>query len=190
MTRNDNSGHQIDGPTALTRTHPVQNRVAHFVHDFAGIDLPLSSVVCAIDIIATPSLIQEFVATAWMHEIRALDATEHQTLARTPPLVDVVFGEQRARSDAVILPVAWHGVSTPWIPPLDADVEFAAFGPQRTHVHLYGSSELPPDAPPASVSASLAQRLTVAVVRHVLTLLSQRIVSLAQDGATTSPQSI
>lgn len=97
------------------------------------------------------------------------------------PKIHVTFGEQRERYDAIILPVTWRARSGPWIPPIDADLEFAAFGPQRTHIHLYGCSELPPGTASGSQSASLAQRLTVAVVRHVLDLLTGRILAVATD---------
>ena len=157
----------------------LENGVAHFVHDFAGIDLPLPTVVRAIDLAATPTLVQRFVTSAWSQEVRVLEAAERRTPHEETPRVDVVFGNQRCRSDAVILPVAWRTRSGPWVPPVDADLEFAAFGPDRTHVHLYGRSELPPDAAPASGKASMAQRLTVAVVRHVLTSLTDRVLDLA-----------
>lgn len=158
----------------------VESRSAHFVHDFAGIDLPLVDVVRAIEIVATPHLVGEFVAVAWNDEIRVLEAVQDRHHPHAGgPLVDVAFGPQRSRRDAVILPITWRTRTEPWVPPLDADIEFASFGPQRTHVHVYGCSELPPGSVTGTEESSLAQRLTVAIVRHVLVLLIERIIANA-----------
>lgn len=162
----------------------TDNGSAHFVHDFARVDLPLASVVSAIEFVATPAQLATFVVSAWSAEVRVLEAVQRQVPHGVNPTIDVVCGPQRTRSDAVILPLAWRTATGPWIPPLQADLEFAAFGPERTHVHVYGCSELPPGSRPASGPASMTQRLTVAMVRHVLTLLTRRVVELADDPAT------
>ncbi len=157
------------------------NGGSHFVHDFAGIDLPLEHVVRAIGLIATPRLVADFVAHAWNDEVRVLEAVQHAQRHVGDPRIDVAFGARRSRQDAMILPITWRSTADPWVPPLDADLEFAAFGPARTHVHLYGCSELPPGSITGSQAASLAQRLTVAIVRHVLNLMTGRILELADD---------
>lgn len=161
----------------------AKNRTSHFVHDFAGIDLPLLDVVGAIDAAATPAAISEFVVHAWDDEHRVLQAARHRPHDDRDPFVEVALGARRTRRDAVIVPLTWRTRNDPWIPPIDADLEFAAFGPQRTHVHLYGCSQLPPGAVAGTQDASLAQRLTVAVVRHVLDLLTARILSVAAHPA-------
>lgn len=156
---------------------------SHFVHDFAGIDLPLAQVVQAIEMVATPRLVADFVVDAWSDEIRVIEAVQHTPRHTRVPRVDVAFGVRRSRHDATILPIAWRSTADPWVPPLDADLEFAAFGPARTHVHLYGCSALPPGSITGSPAASLAQRLTVAIVRHVLDRLTVQIRGLV-DGRT------
>lgn len=93
------------------------------------------------------------------------------------PDLGVEVGDRRHRDDAEIIMIRWRCRSDHPVPPLEADLEFAAFGPERTHLHLYGHSRLPRGAAPRSARSSMAQRFTVATVRHFLQLLDDRILA-------------
>lgn len=143
---------------------------AVFVHDFLGIDLPFRTILDVIGSTATTTAIERMVCAAWQAEVQALDESQSRLVLHAAPDLRVAMGSPRRRHDAIVLPVSWRCYSIEWVPPVDADLELAAFGPERTHLHLYGRSELPPGQVPASEEASLSHRLAVAVVRHVLTL--------------------
>ncbi len=149
---------------------------ATFVHDFVGVDLPLAMVVNTLDHSLREDLIDRLVTEAWLTEVRALDAAGSRTGQRPRPRLDVLIGPPRVRADATVVPVSWRSLDDTEVPPLDADLEFAMFGPNRTHLHLYGSSAVPPLVEPSSQEASLRRRLGVAVVRRVLTMLRDLIV--------------
>lgn len=146
------------------------------VHDFVRIDLPFDAVVGAFANFVTTDLLRGLIVEAWNEE----SAEVGNALARTPESettdhVAVRLGEQRGRQDAVILPITWTASVGRWVPPLHADLEIAQFGPNRTHLHVLGLSQLRPDTVPLSDRASLEHRLAVAVVRHVLFSLANMI---------------
>lgn len=143
------------------------------VHDFVRVDLPFDAVVGAFAHFVTPRLIRRLVAEAWKEESSFVAANVSQAPDPEPSQIDVRLGGQRSRRDAVILSIAWSGSDGGWIPPLDADLEIVGFGPNRTHLHVLGLSQLRSDTTQYSDRASLEHRLAVAVVRHVLFSLAR-----------------
>ncbi len=157
------------------------------IHDFVRIDLPMSAVVGAFTHYVRPELLGRLVIEAWDAELSEVgreiegQALRPTTLVeQTPASIEVFTGAMRARQDSVVIPVAWRSRSSDWIPPLQADLELAAFGPRRTHLHLLGFSELPPGVRSCSFRASLDHRLTVAFVRHVLGSLASELEQAAR----------
>jgi hypothetical protein len=58
--------------------------------------------------------------------------------------VRVELGEPRVMGDAVVVPMRWEATGAPGLfPTLDADLEFAALGPDRTRISLSGRYEVP-----------------------------------------------
>jgi hypothetical protein len=144
------------------------------VHDFIRVDLPFDAVVGAFTHFVTSDLVCHLVADAWADQSAELDdvlpdLAEDRQLTR----VVVSFGDRRARRGALILPIAWDTMSGQWIPPLEADLEIVSFGPERTHLHVLGQSQLRPRTPLFTERASLEHRLAVAVVRQFLRLLAE-----------------
>lgn len=162
---------QLPAPTRPVPASGDASAHALFVHDFVGIDLPFRTILDVLGSTATTTAIERMVCAAWRAEIQALDESQARVVLHTTPDLRVSMGTPRRRHDAIVIPVSWRCYSVEWVPPVEADLELAAFGPGRTHLHLYGRSELPPGQMPASAEASLSHRLAVAVVRHVLTLL-------------------
>lgn len=145
-----------------------------FIHDFAPVLLDWLSAVGGFVALLNPAALTELVVEAWNAEAEAA-AGHGLPLARCrPDQLAVQVGEVRHRVDAAIIPIAWSGVGV-WVSPLEADVEVARFGTDRLHVHILGRSHLPLSAPPHTAAASLHQRLTVAVVRHVLAGMVDRV---------------
>jgi hypothetical protein len=156
-----------------------------YVHDFVRIDLPFDAVVGAFTHFVTSDLMQQLVADAWIcesSELRQVMAMATTDESRSD--VAVTIGNRRARHDALILPLSWITLSDRWIPPLDADLEIAGFGPARTHLHVLGQSRLRPQTPLYTERASLEHRLVVAVVRHFLRSLADVISSNADSNPT------
>ncbi len=150
---------------------------ALFVHDFVAVDVGVDAAVQSFGGRATPTLMREFVLEAWRAEIAALDTALASPGAHAEPDLEVELGPARWRRDAVVIPLRWWTREGEWIPPLEADLELASFGPERTHVHVAGQSRLPGGEVPRSQASSLHQRFTVAMVRHVLRLLSERVLA-------------
>ncbi len=152
------------------------------IHDFVGLDATLDIVISALRSVAGPSLIGRLVCDAWQAERRALDDAVPSDAGRpagspSAPRPVVILGRPRLRNEAVIIPLSWMSSPGPgpWLPPLDADLEIVAFGRRRTHLHVLGTSKLPPGQMPRSSEASMSQRFTVALVRHVLNSLADEI---------------
>lgn len=95
------------------------------------------------------------------------------TLPAPPVTVLVELGTPRFRADAVIVPIRWRAASPGWLPQVDAELEIAGFGHERTHVHLVGRYDLPMGTSSSSTDASLVHRLAVALVRQVLVSISE-----------------
>ena len=106
--------------------------------------------------------------------MRVIGGTEESDLQ---PSVSVKVGEPRSRRDALVVPLEWESDSDGWIAPIEADLEVVAYGPRRSHLHILGTSVLPPGVDSCSERASLEHRLTVAVVRHVLFALAAAITT-------------
>lgn len=157
-----------------------------FVHDFIAMDLPVEVVVAAIEAESTAVILQDIVADAWNAELAALDASRGHAIRHVEIRATVTVGTPRRRPDAVIVPIRWRSTSTEWMPSLDADLEVAAFGPSRTHLHLYGQSALGDD-PDESGQTTLRHRLPVALVRHVLVLLTEHITVGVRAGSLADP---
>ena len=144
-----------------------------YVHDFIRVDLPFDAVVGAFTHFVTSDLMCQLVANAWDTEASELaDVLPEESTPKQSPAVVVTLGDRRARRDALIFPLSWTTFSDEWVPPLDADLEIASFGPGRTHLHVLGQSQLRPRTPLYTDRASLEHRLAVAVVRHFLRLLA------------------
>ena len=150
---------------------------ALFVHDFVAVDVGIDAAVQSFGGRANPTLVREFVLEAWRAEIAALDTALASSGSHDEPELEVELGPARWRRDAVVIPLRWWTSAGEWIPPLEADLELASFGPERTHVHVAGRSRLPGGEVPRSQASSLHQRFTVAMVRHVLRLLSERVLT-------------
>lgn len=159
---------------------------ATFVHDFIALDLPFEVVVATVDTTSTTATLEHIVAESWQAEVSALHASRGRTRAHPEVSVTVTVGTPRRRPDAVIIPIRWRSASSEWVPPLDADLEIAAFGPSRTHVHVYGQSAAGHD-PGAGGVSTLHHRLPVALVRHVLVLLAEHIAADAAAGSLVDP---
>jgi len=154
-----------------------------FIHDFVPINLPYGALVGAFAHYVGPDMIRELVLEAWRSEIADLAkvlGTDHDL--GISPSVTVVVGEPRSRRDALVVPLEWASNSDCWIPPIHADLEVVAYGPRRSHLHILGTSALPPDVSSCSERASLEHRLTVAIVRHVLFALASAIASQVGRG--------
>lgn len=161
--------------TDLVDAEPERdNRTSIFVHDFVPLDVPLDEAAEAAFALLDAALIASFVATACNREAsRELDAIGHRPV-RDADLV-VTIDPPRNRVDAVIVPISWQAVDPSVAVPLDADIEIAAYGRNRCHVHLLGRTRLKPGIRPISAEASLYGRLSVAVVRHVLDQLAHHL---------------
>ncbi len=157
-------------PAEQAETAPI------FVHDFAPVPLDWLSAVGGFTTLLNPASLRELVVAAWNAEAEA--AAGHGLPLRScrPDQVAVEVARIRHRADAAIIPIAWYGVGV-WISPLEADIEVARFGRDRLHVHILGRSQLPLSAPPHTAAASLHQRVTVAVVRHVLAGLVDKVTA-------------
>ena len=152
-----------------------------FVNDFVAVDVSVDAAIQSFGGLATPALVREFVLEAWRAEVAALDSALAMFSAHNEPTVEVELGPARWRRDAVVIPLRWWTRSGDWLPPLEADLELASFGPERTHVHVLGRSRLPLGESPHSQASSLHHRFTVAMVRHVLCLLSERVLATSRS---------
>jgi hypothetical protein len=147
-----------------------------FVHDFVAIDLPLDTVIAQFGRRCTADVVAAIVLDAWHHEAEAAQHTTSAHPIRTVvPTVDVELGPPRIRSDSVVVPVRWRTAGDDWIPGVEADLELAPFGPQRSHLHLLGRYELPVDVERWSAEASVLNRLAVALVRRTLDRLREHL---------------
>lgn len=151
-----------------------------FVNDFVAVDVSVETAIQSFGGVATPALLRDVVLEAWRAEVAALDSALATFTAHDEPSVEVELGPARWRRDAVVIPVRWWTLSGDWVPPLEADLELASFGPERTHLHVLGRSRLPLGESPHSQASSLHHRFTVAMVRHVLSLLSERVLATDQ----------
>jgi hypothetical protein len=142
-----------DADRGEQRAHTV------FVHDFSPIDSPFQ--------LATTALVSK-VSTELVAR-RVVAAYHRETPASTLDIADVIvqFGPTRSRVDAIIVPLSLDFPSGGGLS-LEADLELAAYQADRCHLHLLGRVALTPEVEPGSQAASLAGRLAVAVVRHVL----------------------
>ncbi|MGF1599389.1 MAG: hypothetical protein ACFCVK_21160 [Acidimicrobiales bacterium] len=179
-----------NGLFRFARLTALEPGTSLFIHDFVRVDLPYDAVVGAFTHFVGPEIIGQLVTEAWRSELaeagRALTPEE----APVPPAssVEVRFGAHRARRGALIIPITWHADADQWLPALQADLEVAAFGPDRTHLHVLGLSFLPPGSQPYTDRASLDHRLAVALVRHVLASLAELLVTPSPElsGARTT----
>ena len=149
-----------------------------FIHDFVAINLPFGALVGAFSHYVSSEMIGQLVIEAWKAEVAEL--TRVIGTGEDPdqdPSVTVKVGQPRSRRDALVVPVEWESDSPGWIAPIEADLEVVAYGPRRSHLHILGTSLLPPGVSDCSERASLEHRLTVAVVRHVLFALAGAITS-------------
>lgn len=146
-----------------------------FVNDFVAMDVSVDTAIQLFGGVATPALVRDLVLEAWRAEVAALDSALAHFGAHDEPVVEVEMGPARWRRDAVVIPLRWWAGSGDWMPPLEGDLELASFGPGRTHLHVLGRSRLPLGESLHSEASSLRQRFTVAMVRHVLSLLSDRV---------------
>lgn len=170
----------MPGPSTNSNERSEGN--ALFVNDFVAVDVSVDTAIQLFGGLATPALVRDFVLEAWRAEIAALDSALAVFGSHREPYLEVELGPARWRRDAVVVPLRWWADSGEWVPPLEADLELASFGPDRTHLHVLGRSRLPIGESPQSQAWSLHQRFTVALVRHVLRLLSERV--LAPDRPT------
>lgn len=158
----------------LTRPSPPSGGM--FVHDFVPVELPFDAVVGAFTYFVSPQLIAMLVAEAWTSELaevgRHLDSAQP---SGATPSVMAHLGTVRIRKGAVVVPLSWRTEREPWVPSLEADLEIARFGVDRTHLHVMGLSDLAPGTLPCTERASLDHRLTVALVRNVLVSLAQML---------------
>jgi hypothetical protein len=163
------------GSTSNGSTAPEASGVGRtpvFLHDFFPIEQGFP--VAGYPFVATmgPALIDRLVCEAWQRNRQvARDAGLHVGECRSGETGSFV-GPARHRTDAIIVPMGWSG-TTSWIAPLEADLELAAFGAGRSHLHLLGRTELPSGVASHSSEASLCQRLAVSVVRHVIIGLAE-----------------
>lgn len=160
-----------------------------FIHDFVRVDLPFDAAVSAFVHFVNHDVLAKLVTDAWLTEATELGRALGQLPAdgEELPVVDTHIGEPRSRRDAVVLPIRWAVRVGTWIAPLDADLELVAFGPNRTHLHVLGRSQLPPGVPPCTDRASVEHRLSVAIVRHMLHSLAQLIVEEAKSSPSSRP---
>lgn len=163
-------------PSASAPSEERSGGNALFVNDFVAVDVSVDTAVQSFGGLATPDLVRGLVLEAWRAEVAALDSALAKFRSHTDPKVDVELGPARWRRDAVVIPLRWWTRSGDWVPPLEADLELASFGPDRTHVHVLGRSRLPIGESPQSEASSLHHRFTVAMVRHVLCLLTERVI--------------
>lgn len=144
-----------------------------FIHDFTRIDLSFGAVVGAFTHFVEPKLLGRLVLEAWRAELAEVGREiRHRPAATDTSGVEVIVGQMRTRDDSVIIPILWRSATNEWVPPLQADLEVASFGPNRSHLHLLGLSALPDGVAACSHRASLEHRLTVAVTRHFLASLA------------------
>lgn len=157
---------------------------AVFVHDFVRVDLPLDAVVGAFTYFVSPELLGDLVCEAWLSELaeagRVLRTGDH---AEADLSVKVQLSPGRPRLGSLVVPISWHTGSKQWIPPLQADLEITSFGPDRTHIHVMGMSDLAPGTMAGTDRASLDHRLSVALVRQVLVSLAELLISRLDPGA-------
>ncbi|MEM7273201.1 MAG: hypothetical protein AAF547_09000 [Actinomycetota bacterium] len=148
-----------------------------FVHDF--VPLPLDPITAAgrFRDVLTPEIVILLVAEAWNAEASTAGAAGLSARACHPDRLRAEIGQPRRRPGAIVLPLTWWSAEGTWVAPLDADIELAAFGPNRAHLHLLGRSTLAPGIDARTEAASLYHRLAVAVVRHVLNRLAELLTA-------------
>lgn len=148
-----------------------------FVHDFVRLDVAFGTVVGAFANFVSAEIIAALVREAWMAESAVLRQKMTLDVDEGNLNLKVTIGTPRARREALVLPISWSCDSAPWVPPLDADLEAVAFGPASTHLHILGTSSVSPHTRPCTDQASLEQRIAVAMVRHVLFALAEKILT-------------
>mgnify|MGYP001820179039 CR=1 FL=1 len=146
-----------------------------FVHDFAPLDVAFADAFIALTELLDHRTLAGIVATSWNSEVASdhLLHVDHHPCASAD--IDIRLGHYRERGDAVIVPLAWESVAE-WVSPLDADIELAAFGRWRSHLHIVGRSRLAPGTRTQTARAITEQRLAAAVVRRVINAIADRLV--------------
>jgi hypothetical protein len=115
-----------------------------FVHDFVHVDRPPDEVKA--EVLADRG--------RWLRPLAARSGDELQL--RVGPIgvppdkpligkqVRVELGEPTGVGDALVVPIRWEATGAPRLfPTLDADLEFAGLGPDRTRISLSGRYEVP-----------------------------------------------
>jgi hypothetical protein len=148
-----------------------------FVHDFVRLNLPFDTVVGAFANFVSAEILAGLLQEAWLAESAVIRQKLTLDIDESGLDLKVAVGTPRARQEALVVPISWSCESPTWIPPLEADLEAVAFGPANTHLHILGTSDVSRNTRPCTDQASLEQRLAVAVVRHVLFSLAQKISS-------------
>ncbi|MCB0997556.1 MAG: hypothetical protein KDB21_20840 [Acidimicrobiales bacterium] len=146
-----------------------------FVHDFVHVDRPLGAIVGHFGPLADPWL-GALVVAAWN------DISEDWAAAGIDPTelavgagLRVKLGLPRFRDDGLIVPISWPPGDRRFVPGLEADLELASFGPDRTHIQLLGRYRFPAGVDRFTREGSLAHRITVAGVRRFLELLANQL---------------
>ncbi len=156
-----------------------------FIHDFVPVELPFDAVVGAFTYFVSPELISMLVTRAWASELlEAGNVLESGPPNDEEPIVVAQLGAVRVRRGAVVVPFSWRAEFDGWVPSLQADLEIAGFGPERTHLHVMGLSQLAPGSQPCTERASLDHRLAVALVRSVLVSLAGVLTSASVESTT------
>jgi len=143
-----------------------------FVHDFVHVERPLEDVLGHFGTRVDPWLptllpsAYEADRSVWCEA--GIDAAD----LRPDSAVVIVLGRPRVRADGIVLPISWPPGSARMVAGLEADLEIASCGPNRTDIHLLGRYRFGGDIDRWSQEGSLASRVTVTAVRRFLELLA------------------
>jgi hypothetical protein len=129
-----------------------------FVQDSVRIERPLDVVIDTFERQVVPRL-GDLVCDSWCEEA---DGEMESCVSRPVP---VMIGPRRTRADGVVYAIAWRADGAPGLPEFDADLEFAALTPTKTHAELSGQSRFPSIEPWSSEERLAGRRGMAALAR-------------------------
>jgi hypothetical protein len=152
-----------------------------FVHDFVHVDRPLEDVLGHFGARVDPWL-PSLLASAYEAD-RAVwsEAGVAADDLRAQPSVAITLGRPRVRPDGIVLPISWPAGPARMVAGVDADLEIASCGPNRTDIHLLGRYAFGSDIDRWSQEGSIANRVTVTAVRRFLELLAVHLENDARE---------
>ena len=148
-----------------------------FVHDFTYVDLPVT-IVRERMLEAMVDWLEEAATEGFAHGERVLaDIGPSRAVAPVSKHVCVSFAPPYERGDVLVFPIQWRATGArPLFPVMDADLEIAPMGGDRTEISLMGRYSPPLGDVGRSLDRMLLHRLGEATVRSLLARLGELVV--------------